>query len=137
MLGLPVVFSRVLLYEFEPVLLGEEHEAVHGPLGLVLVLLLLAALRGRRRCSGRVRRGLLRSRGGRGRRRRDGHGRGLRRGGRRGGGRGVGRDRGGGGAVLRGGARRCELEASEAVAQVRSSAQKGSKMMKKCLMLTA
>ena len=37
----PVVFARVLLDQLQSVLLGEQHEAVHGPLGLVRVLGLL------------------------------------------------------------------------------------------------
>ena len=44
----PVVFARVLLDELQPVLLGEQHEAVHGPLGLVRVLGLLGGGHGRR-----------------------------------------------------------------------------------------
>ena len=51
----PVVFARVLLDQLQPVLLGEQHEAVHGPLGLVRVLGLLGG--GHRRRHHRARHG--------------------------------------------------------------------------------
>ena len=42
---LPVIFARMLLDQLKAIFLGEKHEPVHGPLGLVRVL---ARLLGRR-----------------------------------------------------------------------------------------
>ena len=50
---LPIVFSGMLLNEFEPVLLGEEHESVHRSFRLVRIVVLLLLL-GRRRRRGHL-----------------------------------------------------------------------------------